>query len=165
MEDMDRFKSNIIQESVTYNHAFSYDSPSDCIFIWWTSSYFSRLTSSSIHKMLCLWTIPDLCTYLFSQICLGFPGGTSSKEPACQCRRHNRCAFDPWVGKIPWRWAWQLTLYSCLENPMDRGDWWARVHRVTQRWTRLKQLSTHTHTHTHTPAHDFHGHVSYWCWC
>ena len=22
-------------------------------------------------------------------------------------------------------------LYSCLENPMDRGTWWARVHRVT----------------------------------
>ena len=24
-------------------------------------------------------------------------------EPACQCRRHNRCGFDPWVGKIPWK--------------------------------------------------------------
>ena len=22
---------------------------------------------------------------------------------ACQCRRHRRCGFDPWVGKIPWR--------------------------------------------------------------
>ena len=30
----------------------------------------------------------------------GFPGGTSSKEPACQCRRHKRCRFNPWVGKI-----------------------------------------------------------------
>ena len=30
----------------------------------------------------------------------GFPGGTSGKEPACQCRRHRRCGFDPWVGKI-----------------------------------------------------------------
>ena len=28
--------------------------------------------------------------------------------------------------------------YSCLENPMDRGAWWATVHRVTQSWTRLK---------------------------
>ena len=25
--------------------------------------------------------------------------------------------------------------YSCLENPMDRGAWWATVHRVTQSWT------------------------------
>ena len=33
--------------------------------------------------------------------------------------------------------------YFCLENPMDRGAWWATVHRVTKNWTRLKQLSTH----------------------
>ena len=33
--------------------------------------------------------------------------------------------------------------YSCLENPVDRGAWWAAVHRVTQTWTRLKQLSMH----------------------
>ena len=31
--------------------------------------------------------------------------------------------------------------YSCLENPMDRGAWWATVHGVTQSRTRLKQLS------------------------
>ena len=29
----------------------------------------------------------------------GFPGGTSGKEPACQCRRCKTCEFDPWVGK------------------------------------------------------------------
>ena len=31
--------------------------------------------------------------------------------------------------------------YSCLENPMDRGDWWATVHAVAKSWTRLKRLS------------------------
>ena len=25
--------------------------------------------------------------------------------------------------------------YSCLENPMDRGAWWAMVHRATKSWT------------------------------
>ena len=39
----------------------------------------------------------------------GFPGGASGKEPTCQCRRHKRHRFDPWVGKIPWRRAWQPT--------------------------------------------------------
>ena len=34
--------------------------------------------------------------------------------------------------------------YSCLENPMDRGAWWATVHGVTKSWTQLKGLSTHT---------------------
>ena len=32
---------------------------------------------------------------------------------------------------------------SCLENPVDRGAWWAAVHRVAQNWTRLKWLSMH----------------------
>ena len=38
--------------------------------------------------------------------------------------------------------------YFCLGNPMDRGTWWARVHGVTNTWTRLS-----THTHTHTKGH------------
>ena len=32
--------------------------------------------------------------------------------------------------------------YYCLENSIDRGAWWATVHRITKRWT---QLSTHAH--------------------
>ena len=28
--------------------------------------------------------------------------------------------------------------YSCLENPMDRGAWWAAICGVAQSWTRLK---------------------------
>ena len=31
--------------------------------------------------------------------------------------------------------------YSCLEDPVDRGVWWAAVHRVAQSWTQLKRLS------------------------
>ena len=38
--------------------------------------------------------------------------------------------------------------YSCLENPMDQGAWWATVHGVTKESDRTEQL-THTHTHTH----------------
>ena len=33
--------------------------------------------------------------------------------------------------------------YSCLENPMDRGAWWAMVHGITKSQTWLKQLSRH----------------------
>ena len=32
--------------------------------------------------------------------------------------------------------------YSCLENPMDRGAWWAAVHRVAKSWTRLSDWHT-----------------------
>ena len=31
--------------------------------------------------------------------------------------------------------------YSCLENPMDEGAWWAAVHGVTKSWTRLSHLT------------------------
>ena len=40
----------------------------------------------------------------------GFPGGARGKEPTGQCRGHKRHGFDPWVGKIPWRKAWQHCL-------------------------------------------------------
>ena len=79
----------------------------------------------------------------FLLIIYGFPGGTSGKEPACQCKRHKIRRFDPWVGKIPWRRVWQPIQYSCLENPMDRGAWQAIVHRVSKSWIQLKQLSMH----------------------
>ena len=36
--------------------------------------------------------------------------------------------------------------HSCPEYPMDRGVWWAMVHRVTKSQTRLKRLSTQAHT-------------------
>ena len=41
------------------------------------------------------------------------------------------------VGKIPWRGHGNLLLYSCLENPMDRGTWRAIVHGVTKSQTQL----------------------------
>ena len=37
----------------------------------------------------------------------GFPGGAIGKELAYQCRRHKILGFHTWVGKIPWRRAWQ----------------------------------------------------------
>ena len=40
---------------------------------------------------------------------MGFPGGVSHKELACQCRRHKRCGSNSWVRKIPYRRAWLPT--------------------------------------------------------
>ena len=73
-------------------------------------------------------------------------GGTSDKEPACQCRRHKRCSFDLWVRKIPWSRAWQPNPVFLPENPMDRAAWQATVHRDAKNQTGLKQLSTHAYT-------------------
>ena len=38
---------------------------------------------------------------------IGFLGGIVGKESTCQCRRHKRHGFDPWVRQIPWSRKWQ----------------------------------------------------------
>ena len=62
-----------------------------------------------------------------------------------------RLHFTPFTHFILYRWnrKWQPTLCSCMENPMDRGAWWAMVHGVSESQTRLSTCA-HTHTHTHT---------------
>ena len=63
---------------------------------------------------------------------LGFPGGSDGKELTCN-------AGDP--GSIPGsrRSPGEGTdypfQYSCLENSMDKGAWWATVHGVTKSQT------------------------------
>ena len=37
---------------------------------------------------------------------------------------------------------------SCLENPRDRGAWWAAVYGVAQSWTRLKRLISSSISHS-----------------
>ena len=48
------------------------------------------------------------------------------------------------LGRSPGEKHGNPVQYSCLENPMDAGAWWATVHGVTNSWSRLKRLSTHT---------------------
>ena len=98
---------------------------------------------------------------------LGFPGGTTGKESACQCRRCKRFRFDPWVGKMPWNRKWQthsrILAWSIpwAERPgraqsmgsqRVRHDW-ARVCTHTQTHTQTHKRHTHTHVHTHTHTH------------
>ena len=49
----------------------------------------------------------------------------------------------PRLGRSPGEGNSNPLWYSCLENPMDRGDWQATVHGVTHSCTQLKRLSTH----------------------
>ena len=72
---------------------------------------------------------------LASTLPKGFPGGATGKEPACQCRRCKRCGFDPSVGEIPGGGSGNPLQYSSLENLMDRGAWWATIHRVAKSQT------------------------------
>ena len=66
---------------------------------WWWTGRPSMLQSMGLQRVGHDW-VTELNWLLW-----GFLGGTRSKERACQCRRHKRCRFNLWVGKIPWRRA------------------------------------------------------------
>ena len=50
--------------------------------------------------------------------------------------------FIPTLGRSPEEGRGNPLQYSCLENPMDRGAWWATIHGVSKSQIRLKCLST-----------------------
>ena len=51
--------------------------------------------------------------------------------------------YTPGWGRSPGEEHGNPLQYSCLENPMERGAWWAIVHGVTKSQTLLVQLSKH----------------------
>ena len=65
---------------------------------------------------------------------LGFPGGSDGKESACNVGNLGSILG---LGRSPGGRHGNPLQYSCLENPMDRGAWWATVHGVTNSQTRL----------------------------
>ena len=88
----------------------------------------------------------EYCDYLGAIILFtGFLGGTSSKEPTCQCSRHKGRGFDPWIGKIPWRGAWQPTPVFLPGESRGQRSQVGYSHKVTKSWTWLKWLSMHAH--------------------
>ena len=113
-----------------------------------------------------------------------FPWWLSGKESACQCRRHRRRGFDPWVWKIPWRKAWQpflprkshgqrrLVGYS-LWGHKESGTTEHGENTHTPSHTYLLkvvcppksaflegELHIHTHTHTHTHTQNYFSRLS-----
>ena len=71
----------------------------------------------------------------------GFPGGASDKEPACQSRRHKRCGFDPWVGKIPWRRAFSSILSWRIPRTEEPGGLQSvGLQRVGHDWSDLAHM-------------------------
>ena len=73
---------------------------------------------------------------------MGFPGGPAVKDlPAMQEWQETR--VQSLGQRSPGGEKGKPLQYTCLENPMDRGAWWATVHRVAKSWKWLKQLSTH----------------------
>ena len=65
----------------------------------------------------------------------GFPDGSVGKESACSAGDTGDVGSIPGSGRSPGEGNGNPLQYSCLENPMDRGAWWAIVHGVAKNWT------------------------------
>ena len=69
---------------------------------------------------------------------MGFPGGSEVKASACNV---GDLGSIPGSGRSPGEGNGNPLQYSCLENPMDGGAWWATVHRVVKSRTRLSDFT------------------------
>ena len=67
-----------------------------------------------------------------------FPGGSEVKASACNA---GDLGSIPGLGRSPGEGNGNPLQYSCLENPMDRGVWWATVHEVAKSRTRLSDFT------------------------
>ena len=68
----------------------------------------------------------------------GFPGGSDSKEAACNAGDLN---LIPGWERSPGEGNGYPVQYSYLENSMDKAAWWATVCGVSKSWTQLKRLT------------------------
>ena len=69
---------------------------------------------------------------------MGFPGSSDGKASVCNAGDPGSI---PRLGRSPGEWNDNLLQYSCLENSMDGGAWWATVHGVTKSRTRLSNFT------------------------
>ena len=68
----------------------------------------------------------------------GFPGGAEVKASACNV---GDLGSIPGLGRSPREGNGNPLQYSCLENPMDGGAWWATVHEVAKSQTQLSDFT------------------------
>ena len=69
---------------------------------------------------------------------MDFPGGSDGKVSACNA---GDLGSIPESGKAPQEGNGNPLQFSCLENSMDGGAWWATVHGVTKSQTQLSDLT------------------------
>ena len=94
----------------------------------------------------------------------GLPGWVSGKESTCNAGISGEAGSVPKSERCHGGGHGNPHQYSFLENLMDRGAWWATVHRVTKSWTRVRQFSTHSGEFRYHPTvlqgtEDFGGHI------
>ena len=67
-------------------------------------------------------------------MCEDYPAGSDGKESTCNAGDPGSI---PGLGRSPGEGNGNPLQHSCLENPVDRGAWWAAAHGVTKSQSRL----------------------------
>ena len=76
----------------------------------------------------------DSYLHVFIKCLKGFPGGAVVKNlPTTNARDPGNSGSIPGLGRSPGVGNGNPLQYSCLEDSVDRGVWWATVHGVTKR--------------------------------
>ena len=94
-----------------------------------------RLIHPSIHLSIYLSIYLSIC---LSISLYGFPCGSEVRASA---RNAGDMGSIPGSGRSPGDGNGNPLQYSCLENTVDCGAWWATVHRVAKSWTRLRDFT------------------------
>ena len=74
----------------------------------------------------------------------GFAGSSVVRNPPANAEAREDTGSIPGLGRSPGEGNGNPLQYSCLENPMKRGAWWATVHGVVKSWRRLSDWA-HMH--------------------
>ena len=105
------------------------------------SSFFLSVTQPESPLGMSFLMLCEIFNVLISFICLflaipcsiwGFPSGSDSKEFACNAGDRD---LIPGSGRALGEGNGYPLQYFCLENPMDRGTWWATVLGIAKSWT------------------------------
>ena len=84
----------------------------------------------------------------------GLPRWLNSKEFTCNA---GQLGLIPGSGRCPGDVNGNPLQYSCLENPMDGGAWWATVHGL---WVRHNFATKHHHHHHHQARLSYDSNIS-----
>ena len=110
--------------------------PSSCPLHQWHQCKLSYLTKNLPNQKLCGWgPATRVLTSLLSNS-WGFPGGSVVKNLPMNAGDTGDVGLFPGSGKSAGGGNGNPSQYSCLENPMDRGAWWATVYRTAKNWIR-----------------------------
>ena len=102
---------------------------------WWAAVY--GVTQS--------WTQLKRLNSSSSKHTRGFPDGSAGKESTCNARDTGDVGLIPRSGRSPGGGHGNLLQYSCLENPMDSGTWWATVQWIAKNQTWLSNQLIQTY--------------------